>query len=84
MGRQLINKTTRHKARNGQTGIDRLFEELDRQIIEASNEEILEEARAEGRDPAEFGARMREFIRKTWSGLENDGTTSGLAEDMSL
>ena len=71
MDRQMLNRTTQGRTSNGQSGIDRLFDEMERQIIEASNEEILEEARAEGRDPAEFGTRMREFIRKTRNEIES-------------
>ena len=44
------------------TGIDRLEEEMERRIQEASKEELLKEAREDGRDPAEFAARMRAFV----------------------
>ncbi len=49
-------------ANDKKTGIDRLEEEMERRILETSKEELLEEARANGRDPAEFAARMRAFV----------------------
>lgn len=49
-------------ANDKKTGIDRLEEEMEKQILETTKEELLEEARANGRDPAEFAARMRAFV----------------------
>ena len=51
-------------AKDKKTGIDRLEEEMEKQILETPKEELLEEARANGRDPAEFAARMRTFVSK--------------------
>ncbi len=49
-------------AKDKKTGIDRLEEEIERQILETSKDELLEDAHAQGRDPAEFAARMRAFV----------------------
>lgn len=49
-------------ANDRKTGIDRLEDEMEKLILEASKEELLEEARANGGDPAEFAARMRAFV----------------------
>lgn len=49
-------------AEDKKTGIDRLEDEMERQILDTPKDELLEEARAQGRDPAEFAARMRAFV----------------------
>jgi hypothetical protein len=49
-------------ANEKKTGIDRLEDEMEKQILETPKETLLEEARVAGRDPAEFAARMRTFV----------------------
>ncbi len=49
-------------ANDRKTGIDRLEEEMEKQTLETSKEELLEDARSAGRDPAAFAERMRAFV----------------------
>ena len=51
-------------AKDKKTGIDRLEEEMEKQILETPKEELLEESRAQGRDPEKFAAHMRALVSK--------------------
>ena len=51
-------------AKDKQTGLDRFEEALNEDILNASDEEILEETRNEGVDPAAYAAAMRDWLSK--------------------
>ena len=53
--------------------LDRLEDEIDRQILEASDAEIIEDAIAAGDDPTEFAERMNTWLQ---SAAEVAGDTS--------
>ena len=46
------------------TGLDRLEEEINEQILAASDEEIMGDAEEAGDDPADFAARMRVWLKE--------------------
>ena len=52
-------------ANDRKTPLDRLEDEMEKLILEASKEEILEDARAAGDDPKDFAERMRAFVKQT-------------------
>lgn len=51
-------------ATDAKKGMERLEEEMNELLLAASDEEILEDARAAGDDTAAFAARMRESIER--------------------
>mgnify|MGYP006269261473 CR=1 FL=1 len=59
-------------ANDRKTPLDRLEDEMEKLILEASKEEILEDARAAGDDPEDFADRMRAFVEhaKREAGVE--------------